>query len=133
MEQAHVDRYLRGLDAFSRGDFEAWLAEAPDEWHTTATFPGVEPVYRGREGLTALWEFMRAPWDMHAEIERLENLGDKLLVLLTARVKGKSSGAEAEWKAAHVVWVRDDTTYLKNYLSWEDGLAAVGLPPDLPS
>ena len=31
VEQAQVDGYLRGFDAFSRGDLEAWLAEAPDE------------------------------------------------------------------------------------------------------
>jgi len=132
VDESQVARYMRGFEAFRRGDLDAWLNEAPDEWHTTSTFPGVEPVYRGREGLTALWEFMRAPWEMEAEIERVEDLGEELLVLLTARVRGKSSGAEAEWKAAHVMSEKDGVTRVKNYLSWEDGLAAVGLDDSPP-
>ena len=131
MPSERIEQYLRGLDAFARGDLEAWLEEAPDEWHTTGTFPGVEPVYRGREGLRALWEFMRGPWEMRAEVERIEELDEALLVLLTTYVKGSSSGAAVEWKAAHLVQYGEETIVLKNYLSWEDGLAAAGLePPD---
>jgi hypothetical protein len=33
-----------------QGDFDAWSDLAADEWHTTATSLGIEPVYRGREG-----------------------------------------------------------------------------------
>ena len=128
---AHAQRADRAIPARSRrvarGDLEAWLQEAPDEWHTTGTFPGVEPVYRGPEGMRELWKFMRGPWEMRAEVERIEELDGAFLVLLTTYVKGSSSGAAVEWKAAHLVVFAGETTRLSNYLSWEDGLAAAGL------
>ena len=128
MSQADVERYLRAFAAFERGDFEAWLRDAPDEWHTTATFPGVEPVYKARDGMRALWEFMRGPWEMHSVIERIEDVDGTVLVLLTTPVKGGSSGAEAQFKAGHVATNEDGYVRLRNYLTWEDALAAVGLP-----
>jgi hypothetical protein len=79
MSQELVDRYLGAIDAWNRGDLETWLALAADEWHTTASFPGVEPVYRGRAGMTAIWEYLHAPWDSAAniqiDVDRVEDLG----------------------------------------------------------
>jgi len=127
MPSPEVERYLRGLDAFARGDLEGWLQEAPDEWHTTGTFPGVEPVYTGREGMIALWEFMRGPWEMQAEVERIVEFEAGFVALLTTHVRGDSSGAAVDWKASHLVTYGDGVIRLKNFLTWEEGLEAAGV------
>ena len=109
MSQELVDRYLGAIGAWNRGDLEAWLDLAADEWHTTGTFPGIEPVYRGREGMRAIWEYLRAPWESAAsiqiDVDRVEDLGDTVLT--------------------------DDqgVLRLRNYLSWDEALREVGLAP----
>jgi hypothetical protein len=128
MSRENVERYLRAHEASNRGDLDAFLREAPDEWHTQGTFPGIEPVYRGREGMIALWEFFHGPWEIQHEIERIEDLGDTLMVLLIASVKGDASGAEATYKTGHVA-TTDENGFVRlwSYLSWEETLEAVGL------
>ena len=61
MSPENVERYGRTLVAWERGDLEAWLDDAQDsEMHTSGEFLGFEPVYRGRDGLRAFWDLMRA-------------------------------------------------------------------------
>ena len=47
------------------------------EWITGGAFPGLAPVYRGREGALDLWEALKGPWDnqaLYVEIKRVEDL-----------------------------------------------------------
>jgi ketosteroid isomerase-like protein len=131
MSRELVDRYLASIDAWNRGDLDAWLAVAADEWHTTGSFPGIEPVYRGREGMIAIWEYLRAPWESAAsiqiDVDRVEDLGDKVVALTTLRARGEGSEAETSLRVGYVL--NDDGGYLRltNYLSWDETLQAVGL------
>jgi ketosteroid isomerase-like protein len=131
MSQELVERYLGAIAAWNRGDHEAWLDLAADEWHTTGTFPGMEPVYRGREGMTAIWEYLRAPWESAAsiqiDVDRVEDLGDTVLALTTLRVRAQASGPETTLEVGYVL--TDDAGVLRlcSYLSWDETLRAVGL------
>ena len=131
MSRELVERYLGAINAWNRGDLDAWLALAADEWHTTATFPGIEPVYRGREGMIAIWEYLRAPWESAAsiqiDVDRVEDLGDTVLGLTTLRARAEDSGAETTLKVGYVLTDENGLLRLTNYLSWDEALAAVGL------
>jgi ketosteroid isomerase-like protein len=105
MSPENLERYGRMVQAWQRGDLEAWLDDAQDrEMRTSGKFPGSEPVYRGRDGMRAFWDLLRAPWrDYHHDITRIQDVGGRYLALLTIRAVGRESGAEVEWKWAHVV------------------------------
>ena len=131
MSRALVERYLGAIDAWNRGDLEGWLDLAADEWHTTGTFPGIEPVYRGREGMMAIWEYLRAPWEsassVQIDVERVEDLGDTVLGLTTLRASGAEGAAETSMEVAYVLREEEGILRLHNYLSWDEALRAVGL------
>jgi ketosteroid isomerase-like protein len=133
MSQELVDRYLGAIDAWNRGDLEAWLDLAADEWHTTGTFPGIEPVYRGREGMRAIWEYLRAPWESAAsiqiDVDRVEDLDDTVLALTTLRARGHEAGPETAIQVGYVLTDDQGVLRLRNYLSWDEALRAVGLAP----
>jgi hypothetical protein len=53
MSQHNVERYLGGVEAWNRGSLDEWLQRtATPGWElvTGGAFPGLAPVYRGREG-----------------------------------------------------------------------------------
>ena len=64
-EADNVERYREALEAWNRRDL-VWILEqaAPDlEFHTAQLFPGIEPVYHGREGMVEFWTtFIEEPW-----------------------------------------------------------------------
>jgi ketosteroid isomerase-like protein len=132
MSQENVERYRRSLDAWNRGALEEWLEDITPEWEfvPSGVFPGLDPIYRGREGALELWDAMRGPWDNEGfrfEIERIEDLGETVLALATIRARGKSSGVEVALKWAHVVTYRSGHQQTRNYASWDEALEAAGL------
>jgi ketosteroid isomerase-like protein len=130
MSQENVEEYRRSSDAWSRGDREAWLSDIPADWEFRATgvFLGVQGVYRGRSGAIRLWTDMRGPWqEFSINIERIEDLRDKLVALVTFAVRGRD-GIEVSRPWAHVVTYQNGVaTVTDNYESWESALKAVGL------
>jgi hypothetical protein len=76
-----VESYLRGIDAWNRGAREEWVERTVTpgwELVTGGAFPGLDPIYRGREGALEMWDALRGAWndqDLHIEIERLEDRG----------------------------------------------------------
>jgi len=130
MSRENVEDYRRSSDAWTRGDREAWLSDIPSDWEFRATgvFLGVQGVDRGHSGAIRLWSDMRGPWqEFSVQVERIEDLGDKLLALITFAVTGRD-GIEASRRWAHVVTYRDGVAVATdNYESWEAGLKAVGL------
>ena len=133
MSQENVERYLRTIDAWNRGALDEWLdAAVTPGWEMVATgaFPGLASVYRGRDGAIEMWNGMRGPWeghDLHIEVERIQDLGESILVLTTMRASGGKSGVDVVIKMAHVVSYRSGDEHLHNYANWAEALKAVGL------
>jgi hypothetical protein len=131
MSEENVEDYKRSADAWTRGNREEWLDRVPtDDWEfrTSGLFPGVHSVYRGRAGASDLWSDMRGPWqDFSIQIDRIEDLGETLLALITFTVTGRD-GIATSRRWAHVVTYRDGVAAgTDNYESWEMALKAVGL------
>lgn len=137
MTQENVEIVRRAYEAFKdglkRGDpgapFDAGF-NAPDaEWHTPEGFPG-PPVFRGREGFL---EFLRI-WtedfdDWSIELGQLIDAGnDRVVAEFHHRAIGKSSRVPVEFHQGFVYELRDGQIIrMKNYLTWEEALEAVGL------
>ena len=130
MSQENVEDYRRRLNAWTRGDRDEWLRNVTPEWEFRASglFPGVFGDYRGVAGRNDLWSDMRGPWkDFRVDAERIEDLGGRLVAMITFAVTGRD-GIETSRRWAQVVTYRDGApTVTDNYESWEAALKAVGL------
>jgi SnoaL-like domain len=132
MSRENVERYRRANDAWNRGALDEWLDGISPGWElvTGGAFPGLDPVYRGPEGALELWEALRGAWDsqgLHIEIERIEDLGDMVLALLTMRARGKESGVDVAIKWAHIITYGSGSQQIRSYANWDEALEAVGL------
>jgi ketosteroid isomerase-like protein len=99
-------------DAYNRRDAEAWVAlwSADCEWHPflTARIEG-DPGYHGHNGMRAWFEDVDEMYsEMHVELERFREVGDRLLVLGQMTAVGRGSGAEVSSEVAWVVEPRGD-------------------------
>lgn len=132
-ESDHVERYREALEAWNRRDL-VWILEqaAPDfEFHTAQLFPGIEPVYRGRDGMVEFWtSFIEEPWSLFGlDVNSLEAAGpDRVLALLTFRGIERDSGEEVEVSYAHLATFRDEeVARIDAFADWDEARKAAGL------
>ena len=129
----NLERYRKAIDAWNRRDLVAVLEQtAPEfEFHTAQLFPGIEPVYRGREGMVEFWNaFIEEPWALlHVEIDDLTELDDgRVLALLTFTGKGRESGEEVTVQYAHLCTFKDDQVVrIDSFSDWDEARKAAGI------
>ncbi len=131
MSQRNVEIVREVFEAWNRGDLER-IHEylSPEwEWHPARLFPGTDAVYCGKEGFTRFWKTFREPWaSIRIELERVEDIGDRVLVLFTFYGKGKGSGVDVRTEYANVITFRDGLAiYQVGYGDWKSALEAVGM------
>jgi uncharacterized protein len=129
MSEENVDALKEVYARWATGDF--WTPEIfdPDievEW--ASEMPDTEPD-RGLAGVTRGMRNWLAPWeDYRWEGDRFIAAGDRVLVLITARGRGKGSSVEVEAHWAHLWTFRDGkATRVEGFLDQADGLEAIGL------
>jgi ketosteroid isomerase-like protein len=131
MSSAATDIATQNLDAWGRDDLEAWLDtfDAAAEWETALgrLIDGVERVYRGHDGLRALWQSYRTEFDhFRSEVRELLQVRDDLVVLL-GRFEWRSpvSGLMCESNVGMIMSVADGKiTRTKAYSSHHEALQA---------
>ncbi|MGH2986069.1 MAG: nuclear transport factor 2 family protein [Solirubrobacterales bacterium] len=129
----NVERYREALGAWNRRDL-VWILEqatADFEFHTAQLFPGIEPLYEGREGMVEFWtSFIEEPWALfRLEIDELVAVGDeRVLALLTFTGTERDSGEEVSTPYAHLATFRgEEVTRIDAYADWDQARAAAGL------
>jgi ketosteroid isomerase-like protein len=131
MSHEDVEIVRRALDAWNRGNLEELVEYiSPEwEWRPARLYPGTDAVYHGREGATRFWNNFREPWEsIRIEVERIEDLEDRVLALLRFYAKGKGSGVDVTSEYANIFTVRDGLViYQVGYGDWKSALEAVGL------
>jgi hypothetical protein len=128
-----VERYREVIDAWNRRDL-VWILEqaTPDlEFHTARIFPGIEPVYEGREGMVEFWtSFVEAPWALlRLDVEELRAVGDdRVLALLTLTGIERGSATEVTLQYAHLARFRGaEIARVDAFSDWDEARAAAGL------
>src|SRR5437660_1469446 len=99
MSQENVEIVRRSFEAFNRGDLEAVLDDlAPEfEFQPSGRFMDTQRTYRGRAGMVEFWGEFRAAWEEIAvEIERMEDLDDRVLTLGGFQGRGGESGVHVQ-------------------------------------
>ena len=132
MSQENVEAHQRAIEAFNRRDIEAMLEDLDPEvaWHPMmqASFGG-EPVYRGHEGVRALFrDYYAAFAETYVEPLEVRDLGDRTLALGRVRARGGESGAEtlSSWGAL-VEYRNGNAARIWTFLDREAALEAAGL------
>jgi uncharacterized protein len=99
---------MSAYDALNRGDIDGALAPLADdaEWHESGALPESD-VYRGRETIREFLHGFLESWEEFVqEVEDVVASGDKLVVLLHMRGRGRESGVEVDASYAHVWTMR---------------------------
>jgi hypothetical protein len=129
----NLERYREALDAWNRRDL-VWILEqaSPElEFRTAQLFPGLEPVYHGREGMVEFWTtFIEEPWALfRLEVESLEPVGDDgVLALICFYGTERESGEEVELKYAHLATFDGDlVSRIEAFSDWDEARAAAGV------
>jgi ketosteroid isomerase-like protein len=117
LRRAMVARRMRQVyEAFNRRDMEAFLilsSHPAVDFYTATDAAGVpfgldlNDSYHGHEGLAAFARQWVAAWqDYRTEPEEIIDCGDRLVVLLRHRGRGRGSGVEIDQAFAQVVHLR---------------------------
>jgi ketosteroid isomerase-like protein len=132
MSEENVVAHNRAIEAFNRNDVEAMLEDLDPEveWRPAMqTFFGGEAVYRGHQGVRALFrDFFGAFAEVHVEPSEVRDLGDRTLAIGRMHARGRESGAETEVPWSGLVEYRDGKAYrIRTFLDRREALEAAGL------
>ena len=134
MSEENIEIVRRGVEAFNRGDVDAFAFYdadfAPDfEYIPSGAVPGGADVARGPGGYK---RFVRWLWDefddAHLEIHELIEAGDHVVASYVIEGRGKQSGAAASWHIWQVWTLRDGKVVRgQGFVAREEALEAAGL------
>jgi ketosteroid isomerase-like protein len=131
MSRANVERFQAALIAWNNGDVERYLAVTDPAliFHTSGAFLPHDPVYRGHAGFRLFWNTFHEAWERRdLDIVRMEDLGDRVLALLSFDAVGRGSGVRVQRRIANLAtFERGLIVDLRAYGTWDEGLEAAGL------
>jgi len=120
-------------DAVARRDTNAVLAlyDPAVEWDTSHIPLVAQGIYHGHAGLRRWFgEWYEAWKDLEEDCEEMIEAGDKVVVVTTARARGRVSGADVEWLHRAGVWTLREGKVVR--VVWfptrREAFEAVGLP-----
>jgi len=141
MSQANVELLRAYHDELTRVsqeglDPEAAVSKMAEFWDPEVEYDVSESpaldiggVHRGIEASQQLWREWFAAWETLQFDYELVDAGDRVVVLLDTRMRGRSSGIEVPWgKHAFVTTLRDGLiVHAKLYVDQPEALKAAGL------
>jgi ketosteroid isomerase-like protein len=132
MSQENVEIVRSAYDAFNRGDVPAVLTKLDPsvEWDMTDYEGWLESdVYYGHEGASSfLTDWATIFPDYRADLDRIIDNGDDVVVFATQRGHGTGSGVGAELSYVQIMTVRNGKVVrVRTYSDDAAALEAVGL------
>src|SRR3954468_15385574 len=131
MTQKNIGLARQAYEAWNRGDLEWFLDHMTEdfEFRPGLGFSDLESVYRGKEGWRRFAETWREAWEhITVRVERIEDLGDRIVALLTFDGTGRGSGVEVSVRVGHVATVTEGRmSKLVSIAGWDEAREAVGL------
>jgi hypothetical protein len=138
MSQENVELFRAQIEGFlTSGDLGgedrgklADLYHLEIEWDASESpVPDICGVYRGKDAVVRFWREWLAAWEAVEFEYELADAGDRVVLLVDQRMRGRSTGIDVPiGKYAQVVTFRDGLiVHWKLYMSQEEALQAVGL------
>jgi ketosteroid isomerase-like protein len=129
MSQENVDAFRRNLEAFQRGDHDAWIEGFHDNCDFVPRRAPIQGAYRGRDALRGFLADNAENFDLfQPAYDDVRDLGDRVLAIGTLRVRGKESGIEVAVPSALVVTYREGkVARFEDFGDKREAFEAVGL------
>ena len=131
MSLENVELVRRMCDAFVVGELERALDVLDPEVEWRGTIGGLEEgsVFHGRTEVLEAYSAREQAWESHsAEVQRLIDAGDRVVVFWREKARGRSSRAEVTTDTAAICTVRSDRVVcVQPYMDRSEALKAVGL------
>jgi ketosteroid isomerase-like protein len=128
MAEGNVQLVRRGFQALREGDVEALIPLIHPEFEaTTPSGLAAEPdTYRGPEGIRRYFEsFYEAMDRVRFEADDFIPVGERVVVPLTLRARGRTTGIETAQKVVQIWDIKDEKAYrVEVYATLEDAMAA---------
>lgn len=136
MSESNADLVRRGFEAMREGDVDALLPFIHPDFEAT-TPPGLaaEPdTYRGVEGIRRYFDsFYDAMDRVNFEAQDFIQVGERVVVPLTLRARGRTTGIETAQEAVTIWDVKDGkATRIEVYARLEEAMAAARSSPSDP-
>ncbi len=135
--RAGIEDYLAGKTEFDEdgmltkfgGQEDLWDPDIEWDASEAADVPDLGGVHRGKDAVRRWWREWLAAWEIVEFEYDLFDAGDRVVMLLDQRMRGRSTGIEVPLgKYAQVATFRDGLmVHWKLYLSQTEALEAVGL------
>ena len=128
MAEGNVQLVRRGFQALREGDVEELIPLIHPEFEAT-TPPGLaaEPdTYRGPEGIRRYFEsFYEAMDRVRFEADDFIPVGERVVVPLTLRARGRTTGIETAQKVVQIWDIKDEKAYrVSVYATVDEALEA---------
>jgi ketosteroid isomerase-like protein len=111
MSRQNVELVLSAYRALQQGDYAASMAAADPEivWDMSRFgLPDLAKVYRGHDGVTEFWTSWLGAWESIEFTElSAEDHGDRVLVEVRQRNRGRGSGIPVDFHYFQVTTVQD--------------------------
>jgi ketosteroid isomerase-like protein len=131
MSQEDVELTRQAYEAWNDGDLDWMLDHMTEdfEFRPGLGFSDIDAVVRGKDGWRRFSEMWREAWeDITIRVERIEDLDDRIVALLTFAGRGRASGVEVSIRVGHLATVRaGQLSKLTSIGGWGEALEAVGL------
>jgi SnoaL-like domain len=124
------------MRASAESDWEAWLTRMEETLYpdieldaSESPMPDLVGIYRGREAVVRWWREWLEAWETIEFDYELVDAGDRVVLLLDQKMRGRSTGIEVPiGKYAQVATFRNGLmVHWKVYLSQSEALEAAGL------
>ena len=131
MSLANVEVLRKAIRAWNQREADLLLSyAAPEiEWMPAGPAAVESAVYRGHDEVASAYAAVWETWDLFQfEGSQVRDLGDSVLWLGRVKMRGSASHVELDQEfAAH--WVLRDGKLIRiqAFLSWREGLEALGL------
>src|SRR3954469_4197065 len=132
MSQENVDVARRAVDAWNRGDLDAWLETGHPEIEWTSGIAsevaGTEVVYRGAQEMRGFWNEWHSLWDLTVDLSEARDFGDTVVMLGRIHTHSKTSGIDLDRPVVYVVALEGGLIRkMRAYQDLDVALEAVGL------
>ena len=135
MSRENVEIVKRLYDAYERNDLTTAFSLMSEEieWDSSrlqGSFVAFDPLYRGHDGVREFWRQWLTAWDQVTfSYDEFIDAGERVVVVLRQRARGRVSGLEVSQGAYAQLWtLRDEMlTRMEFFPTRREALRAAGL------
>ena len=124
MSEENVKSFRRGVEAWNRDDFDAWV----DRFDPEVEWFALMEVFRGHAGARRAWESFKVDMQLTVRFDEIRDLGESVLALGEMDTTGQTTHLDFTGELAQLVTYRGGKVITsRDFRSHSEGLAAAGL------